>query len=147
MIVHAEIDISAPIGKVFSVFTDLTKIEEHINGIQSITVLEGSAQMEVGTKWKESRIMFGKEATEVMWVTALTPTKNYIVEAESNGMKYRSEYVFTEKSNGTRVQMTFTGEPQTFASKLFNIIFFFMAGVTKKALYQDMVDLQKVCEA
>lgn len=147
MEISASIDIQAPIEKVFTVFSDLSKLEDRVQGIQAIEVLEGPLQMEVGTKWKETRIFFGKEATEIMWVTALNPSHNYVVEAESNGTKYRSEYTFTETDTGTQVAMTFSGKPQTFIAKLFGLLFAFMAGSLKKTLIQDLEDLKVVCES
>ena len=147
MNISATIDIQAPIEKVFTVFSDLSKLEDRVQDIQSIEVLEGPAQMEVGTKWKETRVFFGKEATEIMWVTTLNHLHNYVVEAESNGTKYRSEYVFTETDTGTHVAMTFTGKPQTLVAKLFGLLFYFMAGSLKKTLLQDLADLKTVCES
>lgn len=147
MNIQTAITINAPMEKVFSVFSDLASAAERIAGIKSIEVLEGSPQMQVGTKWKETRIMFGKEATEIMWVTSLTLDKEYVVEAESHGAHYTSTYSFQEKDGAVEVSMTFGSEPLTFAAKLMGLMFFLFAGATKKALYQDMEDLKKVCEA
>ena len=146
MKIDTNITIQAPIETVFTVFTDLSRIEERVAGIQKIEILEGSAQMKVGTKWKETRKMFGKEATETMWVTELASQKSYAVEAESCGTKYRSEYTFTDTEGGTYIEMTFAGTPQTFAAKILSILFCFMAGATKKMLRKDMEDLKGVCE-
>lgn len=147
MKITTEITIKAPTENVFSVFTDLDHATERIKGIESIEVLEGPAQMKVGTKWKEKRTMFGKEATETMWVTALNPSKSYVVEANSHGMKYRSEYTFTSTEGETHVKLTFEGLPQTLKARVLNIIFSFMAGTTQKMLQQDMEDLKKICES
>lgn len=147
MKVSAAIDIQAPIEKVFIVFTDLNTLEDRVQDIQSIEVLNEPAQMAVGTKWKETRVIFGKEATEIMWVTALNSLQNYTVEAESHGTKYRSQYTFIEIPNGTHVEMIFTGEPQTFVAKMLGLLFFFMTSSMKKTLKKDMEDLKKVCES
>ena len=147
MKVAAEIDIQAPIEKVFSVFSDLNHTADRIQGIKSVEILSGPAQMAIGTKWKETRVMFGKEATETMWVTELTSPQKYVVEAKSHNMKYRSTYNFTPAADGTQVAMTFEGTPQTMGAKIINTIFSFMAGSTKKMLLQDMQDLKEVCEA
>lgn len=147
MKISTTIDIQTPIEKVFDVFTDLSNLQERVQDIQSIEVLNKPAQMAVGTKWKETRVMFGKAATEIMWVTELKPQKSYIVEAESHGTHYRSEYTFTETATGTHVELTFVGEPQTLTAKVFGVLFALMAGSLKKTLNQDMTDLKKVCES
>ena len=146
MQVHAEIDIAAPIDKVFSAFSDLEAIEKNITGIQTIELVTGPAKMEVGTTWKETRFVFGKEATETMWVTELTPNKSYSVEAQSNGTKYHSVYTFTEEHGSTHVHTTFTCTPQTITAKFLYTIFFFIKKSLKKMLLQDMQDVKKVCE-
>ena len=140
------ITIHAPKEKVFSVFSDLDGLADRIKGIKSIEVLEGNHQMHVGTKWRETRIMFGKEATEVMWVTEQVQNERYVVEAESHGTHYRSEYVFDEVPNGTQVAMTFEGTPLSFGAKVMSVMFIFFAGATKKLLQQDMADLKEYIE-
>jgi uncharacterized membrane protein len=146
MKVQTDIIINTPIERVFNVFTDLEKLSERIDGIQSVEVLEKSPQMQVGTKWKETRVMFGKASSETMWVSELNKEKNYVVLAESHGTKYRSEYIFRNTPNGTSVKMTFEGIPVTFISKILGVIFSFMSGSMAKMLHKDMEDLKKVCE-
>ncbi len=85
MRIEEEIMIKAPVKEVFKVFTDLKGIEKRVTGIVSIELIEGTAKMKVGTKWKETRTLYGKEATEVMWVTALKKDQYYRVEADSQG--------------------------------------------------------------
>lgn len=113
--------IDAPREKVFNVFTNLKNAPNVINGITKIEVLEGE-EIQMGTKWRETRIMLGKEATEVMWVTGFEQNKSYTVEAESNGAHYTSVYLFTQVNNGTDVEMTFEGTPVTFAGRLMSIL-------------------------
>ena len=146
MKIHSHIEINAPIEKVFDVFSDLNSLEDRVTGIQKVEILKGPTQMAVGTKWKETRVFMGKEATETMWVTELTRLGNYVVEAESHGTKYRSEYLFEQTANGTKVTVIFEATPMTFKAKLAYAISFLFAGKLKKLLYQDMVDLKKVCE-
>lgn len=147
MKVQTSISIKAPIEKVFDVYTDLGKAAERIQGIKDIKILEGSPRIEMGTKWRETRVMFGKEATEDMWVTGLTSNKQYIVEAESHGAHYTSTYAFEEVSEGVQVSMEFSSRPLTVSAKLLGVLFFLFAGATKKALHQDMEDLKKACES
>jgi len=103
--------------------------------------------MEVGTKWRETRVMFGKEATEVMWVTEMNKDKNYVVEAESRGTHYRSEYTFTQQADDVLVQLTFEGIPLTFGTKIMSALFFLFAGMTKKMLLKDMKSLKVLLES
>jgi uncharacterized membrane protein len=146
MQVESQITIKAPLGKVFEVFSDLSRAEERVEGIKKIEILNPPAQMQLGTKWEETRVMFGKEAKEIMWVTEVNQNKNYVVEAESHGTHYRSEYTFEETGDAVLVKMVFEGKPLSFAAKLMSFMFLFFAKSTKKLLEQDMADLKKVCE-
>ncbi|WP_168627213.1 SRPBCC family protein [Cryobacterium sp. BB307] len=141
------ISINANRARVFGVFCDLENAAANIGAITKVEVLTGASQLNVGTKWRETRTMFGKEATEEMWVTAYEQDVSYVAEAESRGAHYRTEYRFTPEGSGTRVDMTFEGVPLTFGARLSGIIGTLFVGAAKKALHQDLVDLKRVCEA
>ena len=66
------VDIDVPIDRVFSIATDLQNAPERIGGITKLEVLT-DGPFGLGTRWRETRVMFGREATEVMWVTAFDP--------------------------------------------------------------------------
>ncbi|MGI9263993.1 MAG: SRPBCC family protein, partial [Gammaproteobacteria bacterium] len=69
MKVSTSIDIASPAENVWAVITDIENCVGRISSILDIEVLEKPETGFVGFKWKETRKMFGKEATEVMWVT------------------------------------------------------------------------------
>ena len=148
MTITSEIQIQASREKVFTGFTDFPSMEERIAGITKMEFLEKEGRAEVGMKWRETRVMFGKEATEVMWITALTANESYVVEAESHGMHYRSTYTFTEAEGGTNVSLEFSGEPQTFMARVMATLMFpFFKSATKQAFTKDLEDLKKILEA
>ncbi len=147
MKISSSITIKASISDVFDVFTDLNKTPERVSEIKSLEVLEGPEKLAVGTKWKETRKVFGKEETETMWVSELKKNESYTVDAESHGSKYRSVITFKEVDGGTEVTWTFTGTPQTFGAKVMSIMFIFFAGATKKLVDKDLEDLKKACES
>lgn len=146
MKVVAMVEINAPIDKVFEYFSDIQKVEDRIEGITKIEILS-KEKSGAGLKWRETRKMFGKEATEVMWITAFSPPVSYSVDAESHGMKYHSTYTFNDVGGGTTVEMVFEGTPVSLGAKItapiFGLIF---KGATKKALQKDMHDLKRLLE-
>lgn len=146
MKIQDSIIINADRARVFEVFCDLDNVAANITGINKVEMLAGPTQLNLGTKWRETRTMFGKEATEVMWVTGYEKDASYDVEAESHGTHYRSVYRFTPEGSGTRVDMTFEGVPLSVGARLASVLGALFAGATKKALHQDLVDLKKVCE-
>ena len=146
MKIQDSISINADRARVFEVFCDLEHAAANISAITKLEVLAGPAQLNVGTRWRETRTMFGQEATEEMWVTAHEQNASYVAEAESRGAHYRSEYRFSDEGSGTLVVMTFEGRPVSFGARLASLIGGLFAGATKKALHQDLVDLKRVCE-
>lgn len=147
MVIKASVQINSQIDKVFSIFTDLNIAEKAIEGITKIEVIEGPAKMTVGTKWRETREIFGKEATEEMQVTSLLQNKSYFVTADSQGTKYSTEFLFNANGNNTDVEMIFEGIPYSFTAKLLSLLAGLFKGATQKMLQKDLEDLKKYCES
>ena len=60
--------IEAPREVVFDAALDLHSVAENIRGIEKLEVLT-EGPIGLGTRFRETRIMFKKEATEVMEIT------------------------------------------------------------------------------
>lgn len=146
MQIKGEIDVNAPVEKVFTVFSDLNKATGNISSIKNIEVIKGSPMMEIGTRWRETRVMFGQEATEEMEVSKFEKNKMYEVVAESSGAKYRTVFSFTSNGDKTHVEMLFEGIPVSFAAKLMSPLGYLFKGATQRALQQDLIDLKAAAE-
>ena len=139
--------VSAPIERVFEVFTEIDKAAERIPDITALEVLSEGPFGE-GTRWRETRVMFKKEATEEMWVSGFDPPKGYNVEAESHGMHYSTQFSFTPTGDGTTVTWKFSGTALTTGAKVMGVIFnVLMKGTMKKCMLRDLEALRGVCEA
>lgn len=147
MRIEDKIIINSTVDKVFQAFRDLTSAQKNITAIENIKVLEGPAKMDVGTKWVETRTMFGKQASETMWVTELIENNKYVVEAQSHGMKYKTTYTFVELPHEeTEVHLVFEGEPVNLKAKMMNVLTIMFASSTKKMLHKDMEELKQTIE-
>jgi carbon monoxide dehydrogenase subunit G len=141
------IDIQAPVDRVWQAITDIEHAKDRITSIEAIEVLERPASGLVGFKWRETRTMFGKQATEVMWVTAETPGRSYDVRAESHGAIYRSTMAVEPSAGGTRLSFTFGAEPVSFGARVMTVLLgWMMAGATRKALRKDLEDIKASVE-
>jgi uncharacterized membrane protein len=145
MEIRASKFIAAPIDITFDVFSDISKIEERIDGITKVEILSNT-KAGVGTRWRETRIMFGREATEEMEISSFKPNQSYEVVASSNGAEYHSIYTFTEKDGGTQVEMIFTAIARSFLAKLMTPLAFLFKNATLQALEADMDNLKALCE-
>lgn len=141
------IEISRPRADVWKAISDIQNAAGMISGILSLEVLENPDTGLVGFKWKETRKMFGKEATEIMWITDAEENEYYCTRAESHGSVYKTRLSLNDGAGQTRLTMAFTGEPQTMGAK---VISFFMGGLMKgsmeKELLKDLTEIKKFVE-
>jgi uncharacterized membrane protein len=147
MTIKSTITIQGILDDVYAVFTDIEGAEERLSGVDKIEILENGRNGLIGLKWREVRTLFGKQAEEVMWVTAAKDNEFYEVEARSHGMHYLSRYDFQEAGDKTNVTMTFTGKPRSIGAVLISPIGLLFKGATRKALDQDLTDLKAVIES
>ncbi|MFW2513747.1 SRPBCC family protein [Demequina sp. SO4-13] len=146
--VHAERDIKADPRVVWSILTDLDGAPDVLSGVVAVERLEGEGY-EVGVKWRETRRMLGKEASEEMWVVAVEEPFTTTVSAESGGTRYATVFVCEPIEGGTRLSVDFGGESvnpglgQRIGWALFGKI-----GLksTQKALVKDLEDIAKAAE-
>lgn len=138
--------IAAPRERVWEVLTDLDRSPEVVRGIQSIERVRGDG-FDVGTRWRETRTMFGRGATEEMEVTALDPGTSYVVESDGPGTRYRTEFVLAGDGGGTEVTMTFGAEPGSTVERLLAAtVGRLFAGATRRAVAADLDDIARASE-
>lgn len=139
--------VAAGRGAVWEALTDLAGMERVLSGVSKVEVVtEGS--FGVGTRWRETRRMFGKEATEEMWVTACEPPERYVVEADSHGTHYVSEWVLrADGPTATTVRMTFTAvAPGGVTGLLARLLGGVGARAVSKAVAKDLDDIASAVE-
>jgi carbon monoxide dehydrogenase subunit G len=145
---HASVTIRAPREAVWGAVTDIANAAGRIKGIEKVEVLERPANGFVGTRWRETRTMFGKEATEVMWITDASEGRFYDTRAESHGSVYTTRVAVEEVAEGTRVTMDFGAEPQTVGAKVVSFLLApVMKGSVRKALQKDLEDIKASLES
>ena len=137
--------IAAPPETVFAAASDFANAPQRIPGIVRVEMLT-PGPVAVGTRFRETRRMFGKEASEVMTVAELEPPRRYVLLAESHGSRYRSELRFEPEGSGTEVVMTFRGEPQTLAAKVMSVVMRPLIKSVAKVCAKDLADLRRSVE-
>lgn len=103
--------ILAPPTAVWAALTDIRGWQDMLGGVEKVEVLT-AGDFGVGTRWRETRRMLGKQATAEMHVTASEPPARYVVEADSHGTRYVSEFRLLDAGpQATTVRLTFSAEP------------------------------------
>jgi uncharacterized protein YndB with AHSA1/START domain len=146
MKIKLTIQVNSSIEKVFQVFTDLEQLTQYIPTIKSVELLKGKAIMQIGTRWRETRKLFGQVATEEMEVKQLVRNKLCEIVADSHGTRYRTVYQFVGNAEGTLVELEFEAVPYGRAAKVFAWLGFLFKKATAKALQQDLQYLKLAAE-
>lgn len=140
-------EVAAPAERTWSVATDLDRAEHVLSAVIAVERLDGAGACSVGTRWRETRRMFGREATEEMEVTAIEPGRAYTVEAESHGAHYVSTLTVEPMGERSRIEMTFDGRPTGRVARILAAtVGRLAAGATRKALTQDLADIAAAAE-
>lgn len=139
--------INAPREKVWAIITDIENAGNFIQAITDLRVLEQPEEGLVGLKWQETRIMFGKEAMETMWISSVEPGFWYETTAESHGMIYHSKLSLEESGAETKLTMDFRSIPQTLKARLFGLLFSLFNGTIVKAFAADLKDIKAQAES
>ena len=144
IVVSEEID--APRERVWHLISDIDSWTDTISGIVSIEVIDRPETGVVGLKWRETRIMFGKEAVETMWISAAKPNYWYESTAENHGAVYTTRLSLEDSNGKTMLTKQFSAEATTIAAKLMSVVSFLFSGSLRKMLQKDLSDIRQAAE-
>lgn len=157
LVISRQID--APVTHVWDVLTDLPQLAGRLSGITSIHIMT-SGPYAVGSRWRETRTLFGMSATEEMWVRRNNPMRSTVIEASSKGTDYCTTWELTPaavplaagpdaagttdtRRESTELSVTFSARPSNGAESTVLATLFGVVGLraTRKALEQDLDDI------
>jgi carbon monoxide dehydrogenase subunit G len=138
--------VAAPVATVWALATDLARAPQVLSGVDRVDVLTPGG-FGVGTRWRETRTMFGRQATEELAVTAVEHERSYTVQAAGSGAQYVSTFTFTPTSGGTVVTVTFGAEATTGVARVHAAVTGPLARrAVERALRDDLEDLARAAE-
>lgn len=147
MNIEVDIEISASKERVWVAITDIENCGDMISAITKINVLNKPLDGVVGLKWEETRTMFGKEATETMWITDAVENEYYKTRAESHGTVYISKMALSGQEDKTLLTMAFQAQAQNILGKVMSACMsFFFKGSMKKMVVKDLEDIKNHVE-
>ena len=147
MIVEVQVTINGSKEAIWAVITDIENASETVGCIDKVEILEKPEDKLVGLKWRESRTLFGKTATEEMWITEAAENEFYKARAESHGFIYISTFSIAGQDGSNSLTMTHDSKPQSFVAKLMSVpMALLFKGIAKKAFLKDLNDIKAVVE-
>ena len=138
--------INATREEVFKVLADLHNAPENIRGIEELEILTDGPVGE-GTRFRETRTKFGKQATEELVITSFDPPQSYVVECESSGAHYRTEFLLIPDIAGTHLRIICDATPQTLLARLLLPIVNLTSDITSKCIESVLDDVKRIAEA
>lgn len=143
---EASTHIDAPTARVYDIITDLEGAQERVEGIKALEVLTDGG-FGVGTRFKETRVMFGKEATEEMEISEVNPGKSYATKAESCGCRYHTVVAVEPDGEGSRLSMTMESTPMTLLGKIMGgVMSILLKKMLRKCIEADLADIKRAAE-
>ena len=140
------VDVNAPAEATWAAASDIENAAGRIPAITRLEVLPGP-RSGVGMRWRETRVMFGREATETMEIAQWSPPRSYVATACSHGCEYRSTVSVTPTGAGCTLSIRFEGRPLTVVAKVMSVLMAPLAGrAVRNALIQDLQAIKRFTE-
>jgi uncharacterized protein YndB with AHSA1/START domain len=139
--------VEAPPPVVFSALSQIERWKDWLPNLVAVEKLT-PGPFGSGTEWRETRKMFGKDASEHFRVTRYEPTSRLDIFVDgSKGTSKRGEYRFTyelvPERGGTNVELT--GEIRM--PGLWKLFSKLMVGTFKKVCHKDLEALKQHLES
>lgn len=128
--------IAASPKQVFELISDLSNASKFLDNIKGSEKLT-DGPIGVGTIFRETRVVGGKESSADLQVTAYEPPAHFGIRSEVEGIKVEYHYHFAPEAGGTQVRWVCELE----ASGLRKMMLPMIAGIMKK---EDGDHLQKL---
>ena len=134
--------IAAPLELVFTTVADITQFRQAIPHIVNVEFLSAT-RSGVGTRFRETRLMNGKEMPTELEVTEYVKNDRIRLVADSHGTIW--DTLFTVRSDQGRTELTMVMEAKGYKllAKIMNLL---ICRLVAKAVEQDMDSVKTFCE-
>jgi len=135
--------INAPAATVFDAVAHIENFSKAVPGIVNIEFLTES-RTGVGTKFKETRLMKGREATVELEVTEYEPNQRIRIVSDTHGTVWDTVFTVAENAGQTQLEMVMDANAYKLLPKLMNPL---IRGMIQKAIEGDMDAVKAYCES
>ena len=142
MQLNASRTIHAPVERVFDTIAHIENFSKAVPHIVKVEFLS-ETRAGVGTRFRETRIMRGKEASTELEVTEYVENDRVRIVADTHGTLWDTVFTVTPVDEGSRLDMLMEARAHAMMSKL---MFPMMKGMLTKALEQDLDAVKAYCE-
>lgn len=135
-------EIQAPVEVVFDT---VAHIESFAKAVPDIVRTEFVSETTrgVGTRFRETRLMKGKEATTELEVTEYVDNERIRIVADSHGTVWDTVFTVEPSEAGARLTMTMDARARALLPRLINPL---IRGMIQRAVEQDLDAVKRHCE-
>ena len=136
------IDIQAPVETVFAALSEIETFPNRAEGIAAVEILT-EQKHGVGTRFRETRIMNGREAVAELEVTECVDNERIRIVCDQGGAVWDTVFLVSPTETGTQLEMTMDAKPYKLMAKIMTPL---INGTIKKFVRRDMEELKAWCE-
>jgi carbon monoxide dehydrogenase subunit G len=135
--------INASVEKVFDTIAHIENFSKAVPHIVNVEFLTDSKRG-TGTRFRETRIMRGKEASTELEVTEYVENDRVRIVADTHGTVWDTVFTVKPGDGGALLEMVMDAKPGGMTAQLMNMA---MKGMLQKALEADMEAVRAYCES
>lgn len=135
--------IAAPADKVFAAVANVEHFSRAVENIERVEFVSDT-RTGVGTRFRETRLMRGREATVELEITEFAPPERVRFLSEAGGVKWDTVFtVVAGRYGNARLMLVMEATPLTLPARLMVPL---MKGMVRKAIAADMDAVKRYCE-
>ncbi len=134
--------IAAPVDRVFQAVAHIENFAKAVPQISNVEFLTES-HVGVGTRFRETRVMHGKEASTELEVTEYEPNDRVRLVADSHGTVWDTVFTVKPANGGTDLEMVMDAKAYKLLAKLMNPL---VCRMISKYVAADMDAVKAYCE-
>ena len=135
--------INAPLNLVFQTVSDVRMFREAVPHITNVEFLSNQ-QRGVGTRFRETRIMNGREHSVDLKVTEYTENERVRLVSDAGGTIWDTVFSVTQGARNIELKMQMDIRPYRFLAGIMNVL---IRGMVVKGVQSDMDAVKAFCEA
>jgi hypothetical protein len=135
--------IKAPVDLVFKTIADIRNFSKAVPNIVNVEFLSDQ-KSGVGTRFRETRDMNGKESSTELEVTEYVENDHVRIVSDSHGTVWDSLFTVEESDHYTELTLTMEAKAYQLLPKLMNPL---MKYFIKKEIEKDMDAVKNYCES
>jgi len=140
---RVETKIEAPPAEVFDAVAHIDNFSDIVDAVTNVEFLS-EERRGVGTRFRETRVVKGREGTSVLEVTEYRSGEHLRVISDEGGTVWDTVFTVAPDGDGTLLTMAMDAKPHKFAARVMNP---FIGPMIRKAIESDMAQVKAHCEA